>query len=103
MHRMYSSWDELESNIEVKPNVKVMGKHHVQQCPYCGVKQEVRRTFDGVFPYMNCKSCQRSFFVQSDFNVRKLSEEEKVDVPCALVQIVEDLSKKKVAVVFKFE
>lgn len=61
-----------------------------QQCPYCGAKQEVTRPLDGIFPYLNCESCKRSFFVQSDFKVRKLTEEEKVDIPCAWIQIVED-------------
>jgi hypothetical protein len=35
--------------------------------------------------------------------VRKLTEEAKVDIPCAWIQIVEDLTKKKVAVVLKLE
>ena len=104
LHRMYSSWDELESNIEVKSNIAAsIEKTKIQQCPYCGAKQEVARRLDGLFPYLNCESCKRSFFVQSDFKVRKLTEEEKVDIPCAWIQIVEDLTKKKVAVVLKLE
>ncbi len=104
LHRMYSSWEELESNIEVKPEITAtVHKQNIHQCPYCGAKQEITRPLDGIFPYMNCESCKSSFFVQSDFKVRKLSEEEQVNIPCALVEIVEDLSKKKVAVVLKLE
>ena len=104
LHRMYSSWDELESSIDVKSNVtSSIEKPKIQQCPYCGTKQEVTRPLDGIFPYSNCESCKRSFFVQSDFKVRKLTEEAKVDIPCAWIQIVEDLTKKKVAVVLKLE
>ena len=104
LHRMYSSWDELESSIDVKSNVTTsLEKPKIQQCPYCGAKQEVTRPLDGIFPYLNCESCKRSFFVQSDFKVRKLTEEAKVDIPCAWIQIVEDLTKKKVAVVLKLE
>ena len=101
---MYSSWDELESSIDVKSNVTTsLEKPKIQQCPYCGAKQEVTRPLDGIFPYLNCESCKRSFFVQSAFKVRKLTEEEKVDIPFAWIQIVEDLTKKKVAVVLKLE
>jgi hypothetical protein len=104
LHRMYSSWDELESNLEVRSNVTArIEKNKIQPCPYCGAKQKVTRPLDGIFPYLNCESCKNSFFVESDFKLRKLSEEEKVDIPCAWVQIVEDLAKKKVAVILKLE
>ena len=57
LHRMYSSWDELESSIDVKSNVTTsLEKPKIQQCPYCGAKQEVTRPLDGIFPYLNCES-----------------------------------------------
>lgn len=99
LHRMYSSWEELEGNIEVESVEKSRNQH----CPYCGFSQQVSRPLDGVFPYFVCNSCKRSFFVEGDFKVRRLSEEEKADVPDALVQVVEDLAKKKVAVVLRLE
>ena len=104
LHRMYSSWDELERNIEVKSDIAACAeKHSVQPCPYCGVKQRISKPLDGIFPYENCESCKSSFFVQSDFRLRKLTEEEKANISGALIQIVEDLAKKKVAVVLKIE
>jgi hypothetical protein len=101
---MYSSWDELESNVEVKSEIGVCAvKHAMQPCPYCGVKQRVSTLLEGVFPYVNCESCKRSFFVRSDFKLRRLSDEENANVSCALVQVVEGLAKKKVAVVLRIE
>ena len=97
LHRMYSSWEELESNIEVES----FEISRVQPCPYCGFKQRVSRPMDGVFPYLICESCKRSFFVEGDFKVRRLTEEEKADIPGAWVQVVEDLAKRKVAVVLR--
>ena len=104
LHRMYSSWDELERNIEVKSKIAASaGKHETKPCPYCGVKQIISKPLDGIFPYANCESCKRSFFVQSDFKLRRLTEEEKANISSALIQIVEDLAKKKVAVVLRIE
>lgn len=104
LHRMYSSWEELENSIEVTSDVTAsVEKSKIEQCPYCGAKLKVSRPLDGVFPYSSCESCKHSFFVQSDFKLRKLTEEEKVDIPAAWIQIVEDLTKKKVAVIFKLE
>ena len=104
LHRMYSSWDELERNIEVKSDTETdMKKHKIRSCPYCGVKQIITMPLDGIFPYLNCESCKRPFFVQSNLFVRKLTEEEEREIPEAWIRIVEDLTKKKVAVVLKFE
>ncbi len=104
LHRMYSSWDELENNLDVKSNIaEGQENYKMQACPYCGAKQRVSRPFDGVFPYLNCESCKRSLFVQSDLKVRKLTEEEKADIPASWIQVVEDLAKKKVAVVLRME
>ncbi len=104
LHRMYSSWDELENNLYVKSNVaESEEKFKMQPCPYCGAKLKVSRPFGGVFPYLNCESCKRSLFVQSDLKVRKLAEEEKVDIPASWIEVIEDLAKKKVAVVLRIE
>jgi hypothetical protein len=104
LHRMYSSWDELERNIEVKSDSSNHIQKHVNRiCPYCGAKQAVSKPLDGVFPYLNCESCQHCFFVQNNMCVRKLTEEEERELPEAWVRIVDDLAKKKVAVVLRFE
>ena len=96
---MYSSWEELESNVEVES----FDNSRSQPCPYCGFKQQVSRPLDGVFPYLICKSCKRSFFVEGDFKVRRLSEEEKGDISSAWVEVVEDLARRKVAVILRME
>jgi hypothetical protein len=105
LHRMYSSWEELESNIDVKSDEvsKMEKKSKIRPCPYCGAKQAITKPLDGIFPYSNCKSCKRPFYIQNDFSVRKLTEEEKVETPDAWIRIVEDLTRKKAAVILKLE
>ena len=104
LRRMYSSWDELERNIEVKSDTATATKKHkIRLCPYCGAEQVITKPLDGVFPYLNCKSCKHPFFVQNNLFVRKLTEEEEREIPEGWIRIVEDLAKKKVAVVLRFE
>jgi hypothetical protein len=104
LHRMYSSWDELERNIELKSDTaSETQKHKIRSCPYCGAKQAISKPLDGIFPYLNCESCKHSFFVQNNLFVRKLTEDEEREIPEAWIRIVEDLAKKKVAVVLRFE
>jgi ssDNA-binding Zn-finger/Zn-ribbon topoisomerase 1 len=78
-------------------------KYTIQPCPNCGVKQKITKPLEEFFPYQNCKSCEQAFYVNKDLTVRQLTEEEKEDMPAAWVQIVEDLSKKKLAIVFRLE
>jgi len=104
LHRMYSSWEELERNIEVKSDTATdVKKQKIRSCPYCGAKQTVTMPLDGIFPYLNCESCKRPFFIQNNLFIRKLTEEEETEIPEAWIRIVEDLTKKRVAVVLKFE
>ena len=104
LHRMYSSWEELERNIEVKSDtVTDNKKYKIRSCPYCGVKQAITKPLDGIFPYLNCESCKHPFFIENNLFVRKLTEEEEREIPEAWIRIVEDLTKKKVAVVLRFE
>ena len=104
LHRMYSSWEELERSIEVKSDdATIMKKHKIRSCPYCGAKQAITKPLDGIFPYLNCESCKRPFFIENNLFVRKLTEEEEIEIPEAWIRIVEDLTKKKVAVVLRFE
>jgi len=104
LHRMYSSWEDLESNIDVKSDEAVRSeKVKIKSCPYCGAKQTITKPLDGIFPYSNCKVCKRTFYIQNNFSVRKLTEEEKLETPESWIRIVEDLTKKKAAVILKLE
>ena len=103
LHRIYSSWEELESNVKITSEAPSSeGKPAVQRCPNCGIKQNISIPIEGIFPYQNCKSCKQPFYVNNDLTVRKLTSEER-EIPRAWFQVVEDISKKKVAVVFRLE
>ncbi len=101
LHRIYSSWEELEQHVDIETGTEA--KFKVQSCPNCGAKQKVMKPFEGFFPFQNCDSCKNAFYVNKDLTVRKLTEGEKRETPNAWIQIVEDLNKKKCAVVFKLE
>lgn len=101
LHRIYSSWEELEQHVEIEAGKK--SKFKIQPCPNCGVKQEVTQPLEGFFPFQNCDSCKNAFYVNKDLTARKLTAEEKREIPKAWIQIVEDLSRKKCAIVFKLE
>ena len=104
LHRIYSSWEELEQNVDIKTERTTRKeKYAIQPCPNCGVKQRITKPLEEIFPYQTCKSCEQAFYVNKDLTVRKLTEEEKENMPAAWVQIVEDLSKKKLAIVFRLE
>jgi len=104
LHRMYSSWEELERNVEVKTEKpSKTGTDIIRQCPYCGAQQTIAKPLDGILPYSNCEFCKRSFYIQRNFTLRKLTDEEKIETPHAWIQIVEDLAKKKEAVILKLE
>jgi predicted RNA-binding Zn-ribbon protein involved in translation (DUF1610 family) len=104
LHRIYSSWEQLEANVDVKTRRK-MGKEKyvIRRCPNCGAEQRVTKPLEDFFPYQNCRSCRHAFYVSKDLTVRKLMAEEKEDMPAAWVRIVEDLYKKKLAIVFRLE
>jgi hypothetical protein len=104
LRRIYSSWEQLEANLEIRmetTSIKEEGK--IQLCPNCGAKQNVVEPMEGIFPYQNCESCKHPFYVNKDLTIRKLTEEEGREIPGAWIHIVEDLNKKKIAVVFKLE
>jgi predicted RNA-binding Zn-ribbon protein involved in translation (DUF1610 family) len=104
LHRIYSSWEELEQHVDIKTDRKARKeKYTIQPCPNCGIKQRITKPLEEFFPYQNCKSCEQAFYVNKDLTVRQLTAEEKEDMPAAWVQIVEDLSKKKLAIVFRLE
>jgi len=104
LHRIYSSWEELEQHVEVKAaRAARKEKYAMQRCPNCGVKQRVTKPLEEFFPYQTCKACSQAFYVNRDLTVRSLTADEKEAMPAAWVHVVEDLSKKKLAIVFKLE
>ena len=103
LRRIYSSWEELEANLEIKSETASQEKHTFKPCPNCGATQRIMILFEGIFPYQTCKSCKHPFYINKDLTVRKLSKEEKRELPEAWIQVVEDMNKKKVAVVFGLE
>ncbi len=104
LHRIYSSWEELEQHVDIKTDITTRKeKYAMQSCPNCGAKQRVTKPLEEFFPYQNCKACEQAFYVNRDLTVRQLTEEEKEDMPAAWIQIVEDLSRKKLAIVFRLE
>jgi len=104
LHRIYSSWEELEQHVEIKTErTEKKEKYAIQPCPNCGVKQRITKPLEGFFPYQNCESCEHAYYVNKDLTVRKLTEEEKREIPRAWIQIVDDLNKKKCAIVFRLE
>jgi len=103
LHRIYSSWEQLEANVDIKTGRTTRKeKYALQPCPNCGAKQKITKPLEDFFPYQNCKSCKHAFYVNNDLTVRKLTEEEK-DMPSAWVQIVEDINKKKLAIAIRLE
>lgn len=104
LHRIYSSWEELERHVEVKTELtKKEQKYANHPCPNCGAKQKITKPLEGFFPYQNCKTCGKAYYINRDLTVRELTEYEKGEIPKSWIQIVDDLSKKKCAIVFKLE
>jgi hypothetical protein len=104
LRRIYPSWEDLEANIDIIVEGE-RGKEEMasRSCPYCGATQKITKPLDELFPYEKCQSCKRAFHVNSNLTIRKLTEEEKEDMPAEWVRILEDLNKKKMAIVFKIE
>ena len=66
LRRIYSSWEELEANVEVKTESTLEKKSKVQSCPNCGAKQKVTNPLEGFFPYQNCTECNQAFYVNKN-------------------------------------
>ncbi|HEX7482917.1 MAG TPA: hypothetical protein VF350_05585 [Candidatus Bathyarchaeia archaeon] len=104
LRRIYPSWEDLEANVDILIKVpKPKSVHVYRSCPNCGVTQKITKPLDELFPFENCQSCKRPFHVNSDLTVRKLTEEEKDEMPVEGVRILEDLNKKKLAIIFRLE
>lgn len=104
LRRIYSSWEQLEENLEITSATPSTGEKQARQpCPKCGAKQKVAKPIEEILPYQICRSCKHPFYVRRDMTVRKLSREEIREIPSAWFKVIEDLDRKKVAVVFKIE
>jgi ssDNA-binding Zn-finger/Zn-ribbon topoisomerase 1 len=104
LRRIYSSLEELEANLEIKTEKTTLKeKYALQPCPNCGAQQKITKPLEDFFPYQNCKTCKHPFYVNKDLTARKLTEEEKENMPASWVQIVEDMNKKKLAIAFRLE
>jgi len=104
LRRIYSSWEELESNTEImldKKEHKEVSAH--KSCPYCGALQKIVKPINELFPYGNCESCKQTFHINNNLSVRKLTDEEKENMPAEWVRVLDDLEKKKLAIVFKLD
>jgi predicted RNA-binding Zn-ribbon protein involved in translation (DUF1610 family) len=104
LHRIYSSWEELEQHVEVEIELtEKEEKYAIHPCPNCGAKKKITKPLEGFFPYQNCKTCGKAYYINKDLTVRELTEYERGEIPKSWIQIVDDLSKKKCAIVFKLE
>ena len=103
LHRIYSSWEDLESHVEVEEDKTEESEFTIQLCPYCKSSQQIKRSAKGLFPYQNCISCSKSFSINKDYTLRKLTSGEKENMPCSWIQIVDGLEKKKLSIVFKLD
>jgi predicted RNA-binding Zn-ribbon protein involved in translation (DUF1610 family) len=104
LRRIYPSWEDLEAHLEITTEQE-HGKDHYSHklCPNCGVTQKIIKPLNELFPYEKCRSCKRPFHVNKDLTVRKLTEDEEENMPVEWVRILEDLNKKKLAIVFRLE
>jgi hypothetical protein len=104
LRRIYPSWDELEANLDIMVEEQKKKVLHVNRsCPNCGATQKITKPLNELFPYNTCQSCKRPFHVNNSLAVRKLTEEEKEEMPADWVRILEDLNKKRLAIVFRLE
>jgi hypothetical protein len=104
LRRIYPSWEELEANLDIVVDEETSKTQFIyQSCPYCGVTQKVKKPLDEMFPYEKCQSCKRPFHINKDLTVRELTGEEKENMPESWIRILEELNKKKLAIVFKLE
>ena len=104
LRRIYSSWEELETNLEVVTRDEEQKLHyHHRSCPSCGVTLKVVKPLDELFPYEKCQSCKHPYHINKDLTIRKLTEEEKENLPEDWIRILEDLNKKRIAILFKIE
>jgi hypothetical protein len=104
LRRIYPSWEELEANLDIMVGEQKKKASHVyRSCPNCGVRQKITKPLIELFPINTCQSCKRPFHVNNSLAVRKLTEEEKEEMPVDWVRILDDLNKKRLAIVFRLE
>ena len=103
LRQIYPSLEELEANVEVTLDRKRgRERYSIQPCPICGQRQKIAKPLS-LFPYYSCRSCNHSFHVDKNLTLRELTEEEEENMPEEWVRILEDLNRKKLAIVFRLE
>ena len=104
LRQIYPSWEDLEANIDITvESQKRKEDFELKPCPYCGVTQKITTPYNELFPYEKCQSCKRAFHVNNNLAVRKLTDDEEEYMPSEWVRVLENLNKKKLAIVFKLE
>jgi hypothetical protein len=104
LRRIYPSWEELEANLDIMvAEQRTKPVYEYKSCPNCGVTQKIAKPLDELFPYSTCQSCKRPFHINNDLTVRQLTEDETENMPAEWVRILDDLNKKKLAIVFRLE
>lgn len=103
LHRMYTSWEELENHVEIEEEKPENIEFTIQHCPNCETQQQIRSAARELFPYQTCSSCNQSFFIEKNYNLRKLTSDEIEKMPKSWIQIIDGLEKKKLSIVLKIE
>ncbi len=104
LRRIYPSWDDLEANMDIMIDKHRKKEKYIDRsCPNCGAIQKIAKPTNELFPYETCQSCKHPFHVNKDCKLRRLTEDEEDNMPAEWVRILEDLQKKKLAIVFRLE
>ena len=103
LHRIYASWEDLVNHVDVEEDKTEDSEYTLYSCPHCKATQQIKRSTRRLFPYQNCISCSESFFIDKDYTLRKLTSEEKENMPQSWIQIIDEIEKKKLSIVFKLD
>ncbi len=104
LHRIYSSFEELESYTELTfETSEGRPPEATHPCPNCGEKQIIRGTPSDVFPYQNCDKCNKTYHINKNLTLRRITDEESETLPAPWVQIIEDIHNRKMAITFKLD
>ena len=104
LHRIYASFEELESYTELTVETsEARQQEATHPCPNCGEKQTMTGTPSDVFPYQNCDKCNKTYHINKNLTLRRITDEESERLPAPWVQIIEDIHKKKMAITFKLD
>ena len=103
LHRIYASWEDLVNHVDVEAEKTEDSEYTIYSCPHCRATQQINSSTRRLFPYQNFISCSESFFIDKDYTLRKLTSEEKENMPQSWIQIIDEIEKKKLSIVFKLD